>query len=39
MSKMMLLVVLLSVLAVSGCKTYSGSREYIPGEGWKQVPD
>lgn len=28
----MLLVLVLA--AVAGCKTHSGSREYIPGKGW-----
>jgi hypothetical protein len=37
MSKIMLLVLLTVVLAGAvGCKSRSGSREYIPGKGWKQ---
>ena len=36
MSKLVLLVLLLAALAgVSGCKSASGSREFIPGKGWK----
>ena len=31
---MLLLVLLTVVLAIAGCKTDSGSREYIPGKGW-----
>jgi predicted small secreted protein len=35
MSKaVILLIVILLALAVTGCKTSSGSREYIPGKGW-----
>jgi predicted small secreted protein len=35
MSKaLILLIVLVLALAVTGCKTSSGSREYIPGKGW-----
>ena len=37
MSKVIALIVLLGVLVVvSGCKSHSGSREYVPGKGWKQ---
>ena len=36
MSKIALLFLLLAVLAgASGCKSSSGSREYLPGKGWK----
>jgi hypothetical protein len=36
MLKICVLILLLAGLFVaSGCKTHSGSREYIPGEGWK----
>lgn len=36
MQRLFVLVVLTVALtaAVSGCKTKSGSREYIPGKGW-----
>ena len=35
MSKLCVLIVLLAMLVIgAGCKTHSGSREYIPGEGW-----
>lgn len=35
MKKLCVLVLLLAVvLAVAGCKTHSGSREYLPGKGW-----
>jgi len=35
MSKLCVLVLLAVVLViVAGCKTHSGSREYIPSEGW-----
>ena len=35
--KKILLLALLTVVAVSlnsGCKSHSGSREFIPGQGW-----
>lgn len=35
--KRILMIVLLAVVAVSltsGCKSHSGSREFIPGKGW-----
>lgn len=35
MSKLCMLILLLAALAVgAGCKSHSGSREYIPGQGW-----
>jgi len=35
MSKLCVLLLLLAALGVgAGCKTHSGSREYIPGKGW-----
>jgi hypothetical protein len=34
MSKLCLLLVLAALLAVAGCTTHSGSREFIPGKGW-----
>jgi predicted small secreted protein len=35
MSKIYLTILLLAALIiVTGCKTHSGSREYIPGQGW-----
>ena len=30
------LLVLILVLVVSGCKSHEGSREYTPGKGWQQ---
>jgi len=37
MSKLCVLILLLVALVITaGCKTHSGSREYIPGKGWKQ---
>jgi hypothetical protein len=35
MTKYLLLIVLAVVVAGTGCKTKSGSREFIPGKGWK----
>jgi hypothetical protein len=29
-----LLVVAATLLAVTGCKSPSGAREYVPGKGW-----
>jgi hypothetical protein len=35
MAKIYVLILLLAALVVaSGCKTHSGSREYVPGKGW-----
>jgi Flp pilus assembly protein TadD len=35
MKKICTLILLAAMLvAVSGCKTHSGSREFIPGKGW-----
>jgi hypothetical protein len=34
MSKLCLLLLVAVLLAVSGCKSSSGSRDYIPGKGW-----
>ena len=31
---LMLMLVLLLAAATTGCKTKSGSREFIPGRGW-----
>lgn len=37
MSRIMLLLLLAVLLAGAvGCKSCPGSREYIPGKGWKQ---
>ena len=36
MSKIFLLIFVVAALAcASGCKSNSGSREFIPGQGWK----
>jgi hypothetical protein len=35
MKKIILFVWVALALAVSGCKSSSGSREYIPGKGWQ----
>jgi hypothetical protein len=35
MKKFILLMWVALALAASGCKSSSGSREYIPGQGWK----
>jgi hypothetical protein len=32
-----LLLLAIAVLAGTGCKTNSGSREFIPGKGWKPL--
>jgi hypothetical protein len=35
MSKLCVLLLLLAAMLVaSGCRTHSGSREFIPGKGW-----
>ena len=35
MKKFLLLILLLTAtLMISGCQTPSGSREFIPGQGW-----
>ncbi len=35
MSKLcVVLVLLVALLVATGCKTHSGSREFIPGKGW-----
>jgi hypothetical protein len=34
MSKLILLAMLLAALAIVGCETNKGSREFIPGKGW-----
>lgn len=36
MRKYLLLILLGVLVAVSGCKSSSGSREYVPGKGWIQ---
>jgi hypothetical protein len=36
MTKIALMVVLVAALLVgAGCKSSSGSREFVPGKGWK----
>jgi hypothetical protein len=36
MSKIILLILLtIAFTSFSGCKSQAGSREYIPGKGWK----
>lgn len=38
MKKIFTLILLAAVLlAVAGCKSHSGSREFIPGQGWKHT--
>jgi predicted small secreted protein len=38
MKRICLWIVLLAVAVVaSGCQTHSGSREFIPGQGWKHT--
>ena len=36
MKRILLLAIVgvIAVLGFTGCKTHSGSREYIPGKGW-----
>jgi hypothetical protein len=35
MAKILILFLLVAALvAAGGCKTHSGSREYLPGKGW-----
>jgi len=34
MKKVIFVLALVAMLAAAGCKTPSGSREYIPGKGW-----
>lgn len=34
MSKLCLLLLVALMLAAAGCKSSSGSRDYIPGKGW-----
>jgi len=34
MRKICLLLLALALVGVAGCKTHSGSREFIPGKGW-----
>jgi hypothetical protein len=35
MSKLCIILVLLAALVIgAGCKSHSGSKEYIPGKGW-----
>ena len=36
MPKYLLLFSLVAIVVVSGCKTHSGSREFVPGKGWIQ---
>jgi hypothetical protein len=35
MRKLCLLLLLAALAAAAGCKSSSGSREYIPGKGWE----
>jgi hypothetical protein len=38
MARIILLITVLVMLGgVVGCKNHSGSREYVPGEGWKKI--
>jgi hypothetical protein len=34
MSKIMMILALILMVGAAGCKSSSGSREYIPGKGW-----
>jgi len=35
MKRIVLLIAIVTVvISFAGCKTHSGSREYIPGKGW-----
>lgn len=34
MKSVLLIVLTLSMLALTGCKSPSGAREFIPGKGW-----
>ncbi len=34
MMKIVLVLLVALLIGVSGCKSSSGSREYIPGKGW-----
>lgn len=34
MKPLLLLALLAATLAITGCKTDAGSREFIPGKGW-----
>lgn len=34
MKQFLLLMVVAATLTLTGCKTDSGSREFIPGKGW-----
>jgi len=34
MKTWLLLLLAITLLAASGCRTHSGSREFIPGKGW-----
>jgi len=36
MIRMFLLALVAALLATTGCKTHEGSREYTPGQGWRQ---
>jgi hypothetical protein len=38
MKKLCALILLAAVVGlVTGCQTHSGSREFIPGQGWKHT--
>jgi hypothetical protein len=37
MRNLLLLLAMLVLALVAGCQSPSGSREYIPGQGWQDV--
>jgi len=38
MSKLFVLLMVAVALVLVGCETNRGSREYVPGQGWKPMP-
>jgi hypothetical protein len=34
MSKLCLILLMLAIMVGAGCRSSSGSRDYIPGKGW-----
>jgi len=37
MTKLFIAAILASLVLTTGCRTKSGSREYVPGKGWKEI--